>query len=263
MTRSVYTSSVYATRDAATRHAAERILDTVFEHIPAETVLDVGCGTGTWLAVCREKGISDLLGLEGPWLPDDVVEVPAQHIRRTDLDKGLEIDSTFDLAICLEVAEHLSPDRAESLVAELCAARPAVLFSAAIPGQGGLNHVNERWQSYWTSLFESHGYAVCDIVRPAIWHDSKINACYRQNTFLFLSPNVQFPGDGFNRGVSPFPADVVHPVMFAMKHNQRLAVRRNGRLFLQAIRATVERRLRKKNRRQTSPERALQATLRR
>src|SRR5690606_29502698 len=78
-----------------------------------------------------------------------------------------------------------------------------------IPGQGGVGHRNERWQSYWAALFAEHGYTAHDIIRPAIWSDDAIPAWYRQNAVLYLDEptrtriNLQ-PTD-------PGLLDTVHP----------------------------------------------------
>jgi hypothetical protein len=114
--------------------------------------------------------------------------------------------------LSLEVAEHLPPERAQSFVADLVALAPAVLFGAAIPGQGGVNHLNEQWQSYWAAHFASHGYASFDVVRPAIWNDAAIPAWYRQNAVLYLdAPSAAA------LALTPTPAhllDCVHPLFW-------------------------------------------------
>ena len=61
-----------------------------------------------------------------------------------DLRDSFAIGRTFDLAISLEVAEHPPEEFAEPLVERLVTAAPFVLFSAAIPEQGGIHHVNEQ-----------------------------------------------------------------------------------------------------------------------
>ena len=102
-----------------------------------------------------------------------------------DLEQSFE-GPRVELALSLEVAEHLSPERAASFVDDLVAMAPAVLFSAAIPGQGGVGHRNEQWQSYWATRFAAHGYEAFDVVRPQIWTDEAVPAWYRQNIVLYL-----------------------------------------------------------------------------
>ena len=93
-----------------------------------------------------------------------------KFIETQDLENNIQIESKFDLAITLEVAEHLSEIRADSFIDDLCALSDLILFSAAIPDQGGRHHINEQWQSYWEpKRFKQRGYHVYDIVRWKIW----------------------------------------------------------------------------------------------
>ena len=89
--------------------------------------------------------------------------------------------------------------------AELCALAPTVVFSAAIPGQGGTQHVNEQWQSYWVELFEQQGFGVHDPLRPAIWDDESVDVWYRQNLLVF----------GRGRVSDLVVADLVHPAQWS------------------------------------------------
>src|SRR5262249_55540494 len=105
--------------------------------------------------------------------------------RAVDLQRPVRLDDRFDLALCLEVAEHLPAKSARALVESLAAAAPVVLFSAALPGQGGTHHVNEQWPLYWERLFAENGMQKRDVLRPLIWRNRSISDCYRQNIYLF------------------------------------------------------------------------------
>lgn len=146
-----------------------------------------------------------MCGLEGEWVLSLPKAGPKVDIRAADLERPLSVDRRFDLAICMEVAEHLSPDRAESFVEDLCALSDSVLFSAAIPWQGGVGHLNEQPQSYWARLFAKHGFGARDIIRPKVWHDGRVSYWYRQNSILY------------ERGVATAPGlliDRKHPIHF-------------------------------------------------
>ena len=184
----------YKERHALTLHSARAVLSLVWDIFgPQSSILDVGCGVGTWLLVGEQLGASAIQGIEGPWLEgvkDVVVVVPRDRIRITDLEQDWQAPGKFGLAISLEVAEHLSPQAGLRLVERLSAASPLVLFSAAVPGQGGNGHVNEQWPMYWQKMFAGRGYRAIDCIRPVIWEDSRIPWWYRQNTVLFADKEV-------------------------------------------------------------------------
>jgi len=203
-----YSEGFYADRRTRTVYAARAIFAALPDSIPRDLVADVGCGTGTWLAVALETGSHQAFGFEGDWVRRDMLDDPRIAFSPRDLELPCA-GPRVDLAISLEVAEHLSPARAEPFIAELTAMAPAVLFSAAIPGQGGVGHRNEQWHSHWAEKFAAHGFGAFDIIRPQIWTDRAIPPWYRQNTILYLAPDLAAAS-----GLSPtMPGllDRVHP----------------------------------------------------
>jgi hypothetical protein len=96
------------------------------------------------------------------------------------------MDRKFDLVVSLEVAEHLPGEHAETYVDSLTRLGPAVLFSAAVPYQGGTEHVNEQWPDYWVELFERKGFVVLDPIRKRIWQHPGVEYWYSQNILLFV-----------------------------------------------------------------------------
>ncbi len=185
MTASLYPPDFYQYRRAHTAHAARHILGALPPALPRDSVADIGCGTGTWLAAALELGATSAFGIEGNWVTPSMLDDASITFAPQDLEHRLT-GPRVDLALSLEVGEHLSPARAESFVADLVALAPAILFSAAIPGQGGVGHLNEQWQSWWAGHFASHGYRAYDAIRPLIWTDEAIPAWYRQNVVLYL-----------------------------------------------------------------------------
>ena len=180
-----YSKVFYAWQRSGSHNSARRVLPIVFEAVSPRKVVDIGCGVGAWLDVARSLGASSV-GYEGAWVKAiEPAAYPGLDIRAADLEQPLRVEGTYDLAISMEVAEHLSPTRADSFVADLVALAPHVLFSAAVPGQGGNNHVNEQWQSYWADRFAAHGYGPRDIVRPVVRDDRSVAYWYRQNAVLY------------------------------------------------------------------------------
>src|SRR4051794_18692747 len=171
----------------------------------ARTVLDIGCGTGTWLRAAIDLGAEKVLGVDGVDIPQDAMHVSKQFIRTENLAAPLNLGvQRFELAICLEVAEHLSPDAAAPLIGTLCKHAPTILFSAAIPGQPGQHHINCQWPDYWQRLFNSHGFACSDDCRWLIWDIPEVEPWYRQNIFIANeAPNMAGTELRIRSGVHP------------------------------------------------------------
>lgn len=219
MTAPLYPADFYQNRRAHTAHAARRILGTLPAGLPRASVADIGCGTGTWLAAALELGATSAFGIEGNWVSPDMLDDTRIVFAPQDLEQRFT-GPRVDLALSLEVAEHLSPARADSFVADLVALSPAILFSAAIPGQGGVGHLNEQWHSWWAALFATHGYTAHDVIRPTIWTDEAIPAWYRQNAVLYLDEATR-TGLGLTPS-DPTLLDKVHPSFWA-RANRELA----------------------------------------
>jgi SAM-dependent methyltransferase len=210
--------------------AAARILPLVLQIVGVTSVIDVGCGSGDWLAAARDLSVPVLRGIEGPWAAEwDHAFDPAFEITLVDLEQPLELDERHDLAICVEVAEHLDPSRGPSLVADLCRLGRAVLFSAAVPGQGGALHVNERLLSEWARDFASNGYRPLDVLRRRIWDDSAIPYYYRQNPVLFVSEGAWDQAVERAAALAPVPdavgIDLVHPLLLEGRSAELARVR--------------------------------------
>jgi SAM-dependent methyltransferase len=214
MSTSLYPADFYANRRAHTAYAAERLFASLPEGLKRARVADIGCGTGTFLVA---SGAAERFGIEGSWVTPNMLDDSAIVFESRDLDQPFS-GPRVDLVLSLEVAEHLSPARAESFVADLCAMAPAVLFSAAIPGQGGVGHINEQWPSYWATLFAAHGKAPYDVIRPRIWTDEAVPAWYRQNAILFLDdPTAASLG---LKPEDPALLDRVHPAFWARANRE-------------------------------------------
>ncbi len=187
MNADIYSESFYEQTTPGSLVAARHVLPQIWQRRQFSSVIDVGCGVGTWLLAAKELGASQLCGIEGPWLPANQLLVDRNLIRRRDLCQTIELGDTFDLCICLEVAEHLPGSRAESLVEDLVRLSSVVAFSAAVPFQGGDGHLNELWPEYWARLFGRHDYLPWGGLRRAIWHIRDIPWWYRQNLIVYVA----------------------------------------------------------------------------
>lgn len=215
-----YNPAFYDQQADGSALSASVVLDCLFEHYRPGSVVDVGCGVGTWLQVCREKGVENVLGIDGDYVDRARLRIPVDRFAPADVTNHDDVAAKsehrrFDLAISLEVAEHLSDEHAQAFVQTLTHLSDRVLFSAAIPYQGGTNHVHENWPEYWAILFRKAGYEVVDLFRPRLWGDRRVSFWYRQNALLFVRKGslaeATFASDLGLR----FPLSAVHPEMLA------------------------------------------------
>src|SRR5262245_30538237 len=181
-----YTSSFFQEMTSDSLASAKVVVPLVMNLLHPSTVIDVGCGMGAWLSIFGEQGRTTICGLDGFYVDRASLLIPADCFRATDLAQPFTCPERFDLAVSLEVAEHLPACSARGFVKSLCRLAPVVLFSGAIPGQGGTHHVNEQWPEYWRKLFAGQNFRMFDPFRPQLWHDERVTSHYRQNMFLFI-----------------------------------------------------------------------------
>jgi SAM-dependent methyltransferase len=180
-----YDEQFYRDHQAGARRAAQAVVPFVQQLLQPASVLDVGCGSGAWLAVWREAGVRDVHGVDGAYVNPATLLIPAEHFTAHDLTQPLQLERQFDLVMSLEVAEHLPVAHAARFVQMLTARGPVVLFSAAIPRQGGVEHLNEQWPAYWAELFAQAGFVALDCLRRRFWHDPAVEWFYAQNMVLY------------------------------------------------------------------------------
>lgn len=199
-------------REGCQRSAAAVVPD-VYQLVQPRTVVDVGGGEGWWASEFAKLGakavnLDDLQSSRV--LPTNVehVHVNLEAITAETLSQG-----GWDLAVCLEVAEHLTEDAGDRLIEKLAQIARVVLFSAAIPGQGGHGHINEQWPGYWVDRFYAHELVCWDGLRWDFWDNDLVEPWYRQNLLLFADRKwmyrMEVPWDR--------PADVVHPAIYGWR----------------------------------------------
>ncbi len=238
-----YTDTFYEARGSGSGRSAEAVLD----HLqklglgPWPRVVDIGCGRGEWLTAGLGRGSTTALGIDGPWNQHAYEPTGPVQFRPCDLAEastgelsGLLGGERFDLAISVEALEHIPPAAGARVVESLTSSSGLVLFSAAIPGQGGRDHQNEQWQSHWAAEFAKHGYLPYDLVRPALWSRADIEPWYRQNILVYAATP---PIDGLAPASTEF-LDLVHPDVFTPRRQQL-----SGKELARASSALVRRRL--------------------
>ncbi|MGB3511111.1 MAG: Wzt carbohydrate-binding domain-containing protein [Microcoleaceae cyanobacterium] len=150
------------------------------------SIVDVGCGDGTWLSVFKDYGFKKCLGIDGDYVTPDLLQISPSEFLSKDLTLPLEINQKFDLVLSLEVAEHLPFECADTFVESLVNLGKIIVFSAAIPGQGGEEHINEQWPNYWVDRFKRKEYLVIDCLRKKIWENDRVEPWYAQNILVFI-----------------------------------------------------------------------------
>jgi SAM-dependent methyltransferase len=186
MSTTTYDSDYFQLVEQQSERSAQAVVPILLELVRPTSVIDVGCGTGTWLERFHADGIEEIFGIDGEWIDRSKLRIPAERFEVADLAQPPAGSRRFDLVVSLEVAEHLPAESADAFVDLLAGLGPVVAFSAAIPGQGGSGHVNEQWPRYWQQRFAARGFVPFDVVRARIWTDGRVAWWFRQNLVLYV-----------------------------------------------------------------------------
>jgi len=219
----IYTSKFYDSQAEGSSRSARLIVPIIADAIKPTSVIDIGCGVGHWLSEFRRAGATTVTGVDGPWALDDL------KIDKTDFVQYDFVGSRapfkpptplqrYDLLTSFEFVEHIDENRADALIDYFCATADSIVVSAAVPDQGGTNHVNERWPDYWAAKFAAHGYVACDFIRPIAWRMPDIEPWYIQNSIGYFKDSVpaaiMTSAEEAWKQVWNQPLPIVHPAMF-------------------------------------------------
>jgi SAM-dependent methyltransferase len=185
-----YDDVFYESNRILSEYSSSVIVSLVSRIFEVDSVVDFGCAQGTWLNEWKRHGAKAVFGLDGSFVDINSLVIEKDEFQVCDLSKSVALDRQFDLAESLEVAEHLPGDSAPIFVESITRHSGRVLFSAAPPGQGGVDHINEQNYEYWRDLFDARGYRLFDCIRPAVMGDTRIQPWYRYNTFLYVADNL-------------------------------------------------------------------------
>lgn len=221
-----YDAKFYDRQQERSFRGAACMLPFLISAIRPRSMIDLGCGVGPWLKTALDHGVEDVLGLDGDWVKPDMLVVPPDRFQAANIAEGnWGAPRNFDLAISMEVLEHIPDEAGRIAVDRLRDIAPIVVVSAAIPGQGGRNHINEQWQSYWARIFAEGGYVASDILRRKFLARPEVPYYYSQNALVYgrteTLKSLGFP-------ITPLEElDIVHPELLA-KHRRKMK-RRDGR----------------------------------
>lgn len=188
--QTVYNETFYDQQSEGSLRSARFVVPQIVTLYRPKYIADIGGGIGTWSKAFEECGV-EATCFDGVYV--DKSRVMCKRFMSIDLETPFTFSNEYDIAICLEVAEHLQPIRAEGFIHDLCTIAPVIVFSAATIGQGGTNHLNEQPHHYWHGLFKENGYEVDLKLRARIqsWHE--IEPFYRNNIFTYIRTNNENP----------------------------------------------------------------------
>jgi hypothetical protein len=202
----------YKFADAVTedsRKSAAQIIPYLVDQYRPKSIVDVGCCQGVWLAEAKAYGVKFVLGIDGPHIRREALCIDESEFLASDFECDFpKTHIIFDMALCLEVAEHLTPGCGDRLVEWLCSHAKVIVWSAAIPGQAGVNHINEQWPSVWLPKFGKWGFYPSLKIRDHFWYAPSVSMCIRQNIMIYAC--YRSPDDGR-------PIDIVHPQVYLFK----------------------------------------------
>lgn len=191
MAHPVYNRTFFEDEGATAKTSSQIVLPYILDKLQPNTIVDFGCGTGEWLYVAKQYDcVKKVVGVDGDYAKDVTVLDPGEFIAK-DLNGAINLNQQFDLAISLEVAEHIIQDCAKIFIENLTRHSDIILFSAAIPYQEGKHHVNEQYPSYWQKIFKSYGYTVCDCIRNVFWNNDDVEIWYRQNIMFYCKEELK------------------------------------------------------------------------
>lgn len=218
----LYDNFFYDDQISRSYESANIYIHHLLKYFRPKSIIDVGCGRGTWLKAFEEHGATRCLGLDGYWNSQKQMLSKTIEFYPTDLSQpSFAVNSDWDLAMSLEVAEHLPESSSDDFVEFLTNLSDAVLFSAAFVNQGGDNHINEQLHSYWALKFCQFGFVPFDLFRPFFWGNQSVDFCYRQNTFLYVSTSSPLHNVLVQAGINPIDhiefMNCVHPYLYSQR----------------------------------------------
>ena len=186
-----YDKSFYEEQSLGSKNSAKEIIPFLLKTFHINSVVDLGCGLGTWLSVFKQFNVNDIAGYDGDYVPREYLQIPAENFHPVDLGTDINFERRYDLAMSLEVAEHISPLKARDFVGKLTSLADVVMFSSAFPYQGGTGHINENYPEYWALLFREKEYLPVDLIRDNFWFNGMVCPWYRQNILIFIKEDVK------------------------------------------------------------------------
>jgi hypothetical protein len=217
-----YSVNFYSELEKSSSTSAKVLVPILVEKFHPASVIDFGCGGGSFVRQFLLNGIQDATGVEGEWILDVEHLASESWLQVRDLKKPIRFERKFDLAVCLEVAEHLPAEFSRILVETLVSASDRIVFSAAIPGQSGTDHINLQFPEYWAHLFKEYGYFLEWDPRPSIWNTRGVAPWYQQNLLIYRrftdqGKEIILPPQMFHPEIFPEHASLYYKTRFFVR----------------------------------------------
>lgn len=216
--------------------SAKKILSVIVPLLPkVSSVLDLGCGLGAWSSVLEEQLNPKLELIDHPATPIEELLVEDKSVfKPLNLDISLPCEGQRDMILCIEVLEHFKEEVALRLHDFICNSTDLVLFSAAVPGQGGIGHINCRRHSYWHDKFSNRGFKYFDGFKSEIVHDQAIPFWLRQNLFIYYRDNYSSYFKG-RANYTPEGFELIHSGMLKNEIGLKVIVKHMPSLLIKFI----------------------------
>ncbi len=132
------------------------IAEAVVRKIVPRSALDAGCAMGFLVEGLRQRGV-EAWGI-------DISEYAIHHVDPsvqafcTVGSVAEPLSRRYDLIVCIEVLEHLTPREAEQAISNFCQHSDDVLFSSTPLDYKEATHFNVQPPEYWAELFAHEGF---------------------------------------------------------------------------------------------------------
>jgi hypothetical protein len=188
-----YSESFYSSVGSRASIAASIVMGSVKQWYSPSSIVDYGAGPGVWsIEAAKVFPNASVLALDYEAATIFSEEFESKRPKNLiTLELNFEEEKSIpvvnlDMAICVEVLEHLSEEAANRVFNSICSTAGIVIFSAAVPGQGGTGHINEKPKNYWVSRFVENDFLVFDTFAQNLQHP-QVPDYYRNNCFLAIN----------------------------------------------------------------------------
>ncbi|WIH87730.1 methyltransferase domain-containing protein [Brachyspira pilosicoli] len=196
--QNIYDQKFYTAGSNYNYRSAKLILPILFKYYKPESVIDIGCGIGSWLRAMLEFYISNIHGVDCNKVDEEYLLVPRKYIEIDNLESHINYSNKkYDLAISVEVAEHLDNSSSENFIKMLTSYSNVILFSAGIPYQSGVNHINCQSPDFWYKIFNSLGYVCFDFRHELMNMWENVTPPYAQNLLLYVHKDMAYKFQAF------------------------------------------------------------------